>query len=167
MSLDTIVVSSIMSSRVITQREDQNIMAACKVMNDNNVGSVVIVEAANKGEQPIGIITERDILRTLGKLTVDLQKPSSTYMSKPVVTIQSSASIKDAMQTMNSKGIRRLVVVDKNNNMVGVVTQKDIFKAINKNRSLITSFTGQNYPTEHREVYERFTDHMFDLLPKV
>lgn len=142
-------------------------MAACKVMNDNNVGSVVIVEAANKGEQPIGIITERDILRILGKLTVDLQKPSSTYMSKPIVTIQSSASIKDAMQTMNSKGIRRLVVVDKNNKMAGVVTQKDIFKAINKNRSLITSFTGQNYPTEHREVYERFTDHMFDLLPKV
>lgn len=68
---------------------------------------------------------------------------------------------------MNSNRIRRLIVVDGNNRMVGIITEKDIFREIGKNPSLITGFVGENYPAEHREVYERFTEYMFDLLPKV
>lgn len=166
MSLDSLMVSSIMTHIVKTETEDQNILAACKVMNDNNIGCVIIVKVENK-KLPVGIITERDILRILGKLTVDLRKPLSSYMSKPIITIQSNASVREAMQMMNSKRIRRLVVIDNNNKMIGIVTEKDIFKEISKNQSLITSFTGQNYPIEYREVYARFTDYMFDLLPKI
>lgn len=167
MSLDSIMVSSIMTRAVKTETEDKNILAACKVMNDNNIGSVIIVKIQNKEKLPVGIITERDILCILGKLTVDLVKPLSSYMSKPIITIQSNASVREAILLMNSKRIRRLVVVDSNNKMRGIVTEKDIFKEISKGQSLITSFIGQNYPTEYREVYARFTDYMFDLLPKI
>jgi len=68
---------------------------------------------------------------------------------------------------MNSNNIRRLVVVDANNKLVGIITEKDIFRQIAKNASMVTDFPGENYPLEHREVYERFTDHIFDLLPKL
>ena len=44
MSLDSLMVSSIMTHDVKTEKEDQNIMAACKVMNDNNIGCVIIVK---------------------------------------------------------------------------------------------------------------------------
>jgi CBS domain-containing protein len=92
MSLDSLMVSSIMTHDVKTEKEDQNIMAACKVMNDNNIGCVIIVKIQNKEKLPVGIITERDILRILGKLTLDLQKPLTSFMSKPIITIQSNAS---------------------------------------------------------------------------
>lgn len=62
---------------------------------------------------------------------------------------------------------RRLIVVHGNNRMVGIITEKDVFRETGKNASLITGFVGENYPAEHREVYSRFTDYMFDLLPKV
>ena len=73
----------------------------------------------------------------------------------------------EAMQLMNINHIRRLVVVDVNSKMVGIITEKDIFKEIGKSSSMITGFVGENYPAEYREVYARFTDYMFDLLPKV
>ena len=68
---------------------------------------------------------------------------------------------------MNSNSIRRLVIVNSKNKMLGVITEKDIFKEISKGQTLITSFIVENYPAEYREVYARFTDYMFDLLPKL
>ena len=103
-------------------------MAACKVMNDNNIGSIIIVKIQNSEKSPVGIITERDILRILGTLIIDIRKPLSSFMSKPIITIQSNASVREAIQVMNSNRIRRLVVVDKDNKMLGIVTEKDIFK---------------------------------------
>jgi CBS domain-containing protein len=69
------------------------------------------------------------------------EMPVHELMSKPLITILSNNSIKDAIQTMQVKNIRRLVVVEKeekdddNNNMVGIITDKDIFRAIMKSES--------------------------------
>jgi len=167
MSLDSLSVSSIMSKEVKTESENQNIMSACKVMRDNDIGCVVVVNVQDKEKTPVGIITERDIIRILGQMGIEFRTPLTKLMSKPIVSIRPNSSIREAIQSMNSNRIRRLIVVDGNNRMVGIVTEKDIFREISKNPSLITGFVGENYPAEHREVYARFTDYMFDLLPKV
>jgi CBS domain-containing protein len=167
MSLDSLSVSSIMSKEVKTESENQNIMSACKVMRDNDIGCVVVVNVQDKEKTPVGIITERDIIRILGQMGIEFRTPLTKLMSKPIVSIRPNSSIREAIQLMNSNRIRRLIVVDGNNRMVGIVTEKDIFSEISKNPSLITGFVGENYPAEHREVYARFTDYMFDLLPKV
>ena len=163
MSLDSLSVSSIMNKDVKTESENQSILAACKVMRDNDIGCVVVVEVQEKEKTPVGIITERDIIRLLGEMTLEFRAPLNTFMSKPIVSIQSDCSIGEAIQLMNSNRIRRRIVVDGNNRMVGIITEKDI-REIGKNPSLITGFVGENHPAEHREVYTRFTDHMFDLL---
>ena len=46
MGIETIPVSSFMRRNVITETEDQNIRAVCKIMNENNIGSVVIVKSS-------------------------------------------------------------------------------------------------------------------------
>jgi len=166
MSLDSLSVSSIMSKEVKTESENQNIMSACKVMRDNDIGCVVVVNIQDKEETPVGIITERDIIRILGEMGIEFRTPLTKFMSKPIVSIQPNSSIREAIQLMNSHKIRRLIVVD-GNGMIGIITEKDIFREISKNPSLISGFVGENYPAEHREVYARFTDYMSDLLPKV
>jgi CBS-domain-containing membrane protein len=85
-------------------------------------------------------------------------------MSKPLFTIEPSASINDAIKLMSDKKIRRLVVVDKNNEMIGIMTQKDIFKVIEKNPSLLEEFYGDNFSSKFREVYERFSQYRFENL---
>ena len=141
MSIDSFPVSSVMTRTIITQTEDQNIRAISKTMHENNIGSLVIVK--NKdidndiNNKPVGIITERDIVHVLGSLEPDLLKvPVRELMSKPLITISPDSSIKDALQTMQMKNIQRLPIVGRegydNNKIVGIITDKDIFKTIMK-----------------------------------
>ena len=181
MSIESTPVSSLMTKNVITQTEDQNVHAVSKTMHENNIGSVVIVrnkdrdnDIISSSNKPIGIITERDIVRILGSLEPSLLKaPIRELMSKPLITISPNGSIKDAMQTMQLKNIRRLVVVDiekegKENNkhddnkMLGIITDKDIFRAIMKNQDLIPSFLSQQLPVERKTFYEQFSEYWCD-----
>jgi len=121
--------------------EEQNIGAVCRLMGDNDIGSVVIVKRKGKDQIPIGIVTERDIVRTLGRKTGDLKEPLTTFMSKPLVTIRSNSTAREAMQLMNTNHIRRVVVTDQSDRMIGILTEKDIFRELLKKSGLLDDFT--------------------------
>ena len=116
-SIETLSVSSYMTRDVKTEKEDQNVLAACRIMHENNIGSVIIVKKDdNNNIKPAGIITERDVVRLLGSLNPSLlQTPLRDIISKPLITISINSSIKDAIQTMQQMNIRRLLIVDKDN----------------------------------------------------
>jgi len=141
MSLDSVLVSVIMSKGVKTEVEEQDIGAILRLMDGNDIGSVVIVKRQDKEQIPVEIITERDIVRTLGRKAGDLKEPLTTFMSKPIITIQSNSSAREAMQLMDSNHIRRIVVVDPSGRMVGILTEKDIFREVLKKSGLIDDFT--------------------------
>jgi CBS domain-containing protein len=103
MSIDTIPVSTYMSTKeVITETIDQMIYAACRTMNKNDVGCVIIVDkSSSRSDKPVGIITERDVVRILGKVdAASLHSPLREIMSKPLVTISINGTIKDAIHSM-------------------------------------------------------------------
>jgi CBS domain-containing protein len=166
---ESIPVSTYMSSKaVITVTADQNIYAACRMMHKNNIGCVIILgKNGDSHEKPVGIVTERDVVRLLGRLdAASIRSPLSEIMSKPVVTISINGSIKDAIQTMQQKNIRRLVIVDKEN-MVGIITDKDIFRALINNQTLIPSLVNDELIRERRPAYEQFSEYWFrDIFHK-
>jgi CBS domain-containing protein len=141
MNLDSVLVSSIMSKDVKIEVEEQDIGAVCRLMGDNDIGSVVIVKRKGKDQIPIGIVTERDIVRNLGRKTSDLKEPLTTFMSKPLVTIRSNSTAREAMQLMNTNHIRRVVVTDQSDRMIGILTEKDIFRELLKKSGLLDDFT--------------------------
>jgi predicted transcriptional regulator len=162
MHSEKILVSNLMNPKVQTDFEDQNIMSACNIMYANNIGSVIIV-THDKSGGPLGIITERDVVRILGKLDPNsLQTPLKSLMSKPLITIEQTASINDATKIMNNKKIRRLVVIDKNNKMIGILTQRDIFKAIDKDPDLFSEFYGNAFSSKFKEIYERYNKYSLE-----
>jgi len=167
MSSETISVSKLMNRKVQSDFEDQNIMSACNIMHAKNIGSVIIV-TRNEDRIPAGIITERDIVRIVGKLNPDLlNTPLKSLMSRPLITIEESASMTDASKLMNTKKIRRLVVVDSNNKMSGILTQNDIFRAIDKNPNLFSEFYGENFSSKFKEIYEKFNQYRLEnLMPE-
>ena len=141
MNLDSVLVSSIMSKDVKIEVEEQDIGAVCRLMGDNDIGSVVIVKRKDKHQIPVGIVTERDIVRKLGRKTGDLKQPLTTFMSKPLVTIRSNSTAREAMQLMNTNHIRRIVVTDQSDRMIGILTEKDIFRELLKKSGLLDDFT--------------------------
>lgn len=115
MSIESIRISSFMTRNVKTETEDQNIQAVCKTMNENNIGSLIIMTPPyDNNLKPVGIITERDVVRIIGQLHPSLQHaPIRELMSKPLITLSTNSSVKEAMQTMQQNNIRRIPIVEK------------------------------------------------------
>jgi len=71
---------------------------ACRIMKDNRIGCVIVVEESHNNN-PVGIITERDIIYNLSSPDTNLQIPVNGIMSKPIITIQETQSLIDALNT--------------------------------------------------------------------
>jgi CBS domain-containing protein len=159
MSIESVPVSNIMVRNVKTAEENQSINTIAKMMSENNIGSLVIVKSNEVGGLS-GIITERDIVRIAGAAQASstlLQLIARDIMSKPVITIDAGSSIQDAIRSMKLNNIRRLPVVNKEGKMVGIITDKDIFRAIINSQSLVASIS-ENVTIEYRPMYERFSE---------
>ena len=93
--------------------------------------------------------------------------PIREIMSKPVITVSAKNSIKDALQVMQQKNIRRLVIAEKET-MMGIITDKDIFRAIMNNQSLIPSLLQDNTLMAYKSaVHEQFGEYWFsDIFHK-
>jgi CBS domain-containing protein len=129
MSKESEPVSTIMSTNVKTATEEETIQTVCKSMYENQIGSIVVVKRTVDGINPIGIITERDIVRQIGSSELFIvQAPIRQIMSTPLVTIKPNSLIRDAIETMRLKNISRLPVIDNKGIMVGIVTYKDLLK---------------------------------------
>ena len=170
MSIESVPVSSLMTNNVKLATENQTIRVVCRMMYEYNIGSIVILKDSTfgnaEGERPIGIVTERDIVRLIGHsdpLLIDA--PVREVMSSPIITINPNSSIRDAMESMQQKDIRRLPVVDNKGKMVGIITDKDIFRTIVKNQSLVSTFLSDPILVDQQSIYGKFTDYCFrDIL---
>jgi len=166
-------------------------------MHENNIGSVVItkgrweaesVAEAKSTREPVGIITERDVVNKIA-LKLDpasyrssvLELFASKIMSAPLTTIFPNSTIRDAMDTMLRKNIRRLVVIDspghddkkgeenspnKSDRLIGIVTDKDIFKAIINNQGYMTDILTDQAFISHKDLLERLGENLFGELWK-
>src|ERR1051325_10366740 len=144
--IDNIPVSKYMTERVMTANLDQTIKSVCKIMNERNLGGVVIVKKGVSGNEPVGIVTERDIIRKIGD--VDLfttQTPIRELMSTNLVTIKPTDTIADSVGLMHGNNIRRLLVIDEYGKMVGIITDKDVLKAAASKSCITTAYVPKEF----------------------
>jgi CBS domain-containing protein len=118
-----VLVRDVMSKNVRVVRPDSSVKEVVATMNKFDIGSVVVVQ----GERPVGIITERDILRRIVEPCLAPETLTARQiMSSPVITIDENASINEAAKLMAKKGIKRLLVTRNNDKLVGIITFTDI-----------------------------------------
>src|SRR4051794_1810800 len=153
MGLESIGISEIVNKDVKVIDQEQNIFDTSKVMIDNNIGSVVIIDN-NDSKNPVGIITERDIVRIVSTFSLsDLQVPIRKLMSYPLITLSQNASVLDAMKLMYERNIRRVIILE-GNTLIGIVTEHDIFKLLMSNKELITTVISGDFPIPRKDLYE-------------
>ncbi len=101
------------------------IAEAVDLLNTRKIGAVVVTTEKGK---VAGILSERDIVRHLGKDWAALaSKPVSEVMTRDVVTMSRRATVAEVMERMTERRIRHLPIVD-NGELVGIVSIGDVVK---------------------------------------
>jgi CBS domain-containing protein len=113
-------ISAIMTQAAVTDRPDDDLAAAARKMWEQQTGSLLVLQ----GEDLVGIITERDVLRAVATGT-PLDTPVSEVMSKELITVEPGTSLREAARIMTERWIRHLPVLE-SGRLVGVVSQRDL-----------------------------------------
>ncbi len=117
----TICVRYNMTKHVITEDASITERQAAKMMEDTNVGSIIITE----NNSPIGIITERDFAIKIVAHAYPITTPVKQVMSHPLHAIAPGESVWMIADFMSTFSIKKLPVID-DDKVVGIVTATDI-----------------------------------------
>ena len=117
----TICVRDIMTKNVITVDASVTVNQAAKMMENKNVGSIIITE----NNTPIGIITDRDFAIKIAAHAYQITTTVKQVMSHPLYSITPGESVWMIADFMSTYNIRKLPVID-DDKVVGIVTATDI-----------------------------------------
>jgi CBS domain-containing protein len=116
---------------IVTVRVGEPLSSAAREMCARHVGMVVVVSERPEGLIPVGVVTDRDIVRTQLERASDLFCLSVTEaMSEPPLTLSENEAMTDAIERMRARGVRRAPVVDARGLLIGVVSMDDLLEAI-------------------------------------
>jgi len=125
MIVDTIL--QLKGTAVHTLRDSDTLGDAVAMLNSHNIGAIVIVGV---GESVIGILSERDVVRQLGKNpnpAVALAQAIGSVMTRAVVTCDRTTAISEVMERMTHRRIRHMPVVE-GDRLTGIISIGDVVK---------------------------------------
>ncbi len=115
-----LTVSEIMSRDVLLVPERTPIQRAAALMTERRIGSLLVT----RNDQPVGIVTERDFTRVVGR-AMDWRAAVSDIMSSPLYSTRPDADIIEVAHIMAANHIKKMPVINQGK-IVGMVTQTDI-----------------------------------------
>jgi CBS domain-containing protein len=117
-------VGDLMTTSLISISEEDSVAEAAKLMDEKEIASVL----ARRGDHFSGIITDRNIIRRVVSKALDPARVKvREVMTSPLITISDEANVDDAADKMKENNVRRLVV-EKNGQIVGIITESDIIR---------------------------------------
>lgn len=118
----------IMTTNLITIKPDEFVKDAVKLIVNNNITGLPVI---NDNKEVIGIVSEKDLLDLLFNPD-DLDAPISKIMMTRVTTIPGDATLFDVGETFLINSFRRLPVVNKKNQIIGLISRRDLLKTIDE-----------------------------------
>lgn len=104
------------------------LQAVASMMLDNDCGEIPVVDD-HESRQPVGVITDRDIaIRTVARGVNPLETSAGEHMSSPCITVRPDDSLSDCCNVMEKHQLRRVLVVDDDGKLCGIVSLADVAK---------------------------------------
>ena len=128
--------SDIMTKDLVYSLPSDMVSDVAKLMKDEDIGPVLIVDDSNDGKRLVGIVTDRDLaLKVVG----EGRDPNSTrvedVMTGSLVTCRADDDVENAMRAMAQNQLRRIPVVDDSGQLVGIISQADVATRLNEPQS--------------------------------
>ncbi|MGW8246498.1 MAG: CBS domain-containing protein [Acidiferrobacterales bacterium] len=123
---------------VVVVERSESVREAVHLMRQHHVGSVVVVEERGEAAKPAGILTDRDIVIEVLAEDVDPDKVSiGDIMSTDPVTVDESATLLDALEIMRKQGVRRVLVVNAEGVLLGMLAVDDLLELLGEQVSAL------------------------------
>jgi CBS domain-containing protein len=126
-------IRSVMTSDPTTCMPDATLQQVARMMKEHDCGQIPVVD---QQRQPLGVITDRDIaVRAVAEGSDLANATAGDYMTSPVTTVPQDSSLNDVARLMEQNQIRRVVVVDPQGCVSGIVAQADVALAGRDNKT--------------------------------
>ena len=128
----TDTVRDLMRKKIETIKESASVQEAANKMKEKNVSSLVVV---GKNDKPLGLITERDLVRKVCINDIYTSKIiNKDIMSSPLITVKSKSLTSEAVDIMLQNNVRHLLVIDNEssedvNKPIGMITPLDFTRS--------------------------------------
>jgi predicted transcriptional regulator len=148
-------IGSLCTKDVVCIVRGASLREAAQLMKSRHVGALVVTEKTGR-KNPIGIITDRDIV--IGAVALNLVPVCNVddLMSMNVVRANRNDSILDVVRLMESEKVRRIVIVDDHDNVYGIVSADDILRLISQEVTalanlMVSQIDKESSSFDHRE----------------
>ena len=126
---------------------------AAQMMREHHVGSLIVIDQLTGATKPIGIVTDRDIVVRAVAPGIDPRTLTVQDVMRPELSVvRDDAGAFEASETMATTGARRLPVVSKDGDLIGIVSLDDVMRVLSTELSFLVATV--NRSTE-REVESR------------
>ena len=127
------------------------ISEAARLMRQHHTGDLVVLDDADEEREPVGIITDRDIvLEVLAKGRDPGRTTVREIMSTQLVVASDSEDYAEALQRMATHGVRRVPVVDDKRCVLGIVTLDDMLRVHAAQANRLLDIVGKEQAREQR-----------------
>ncbi|MEQ8662974.1 MAG: CBS domain-containing protein, partial [Gammaproteobacteria bacterium] len=142
-------VRDICHRQVSTLARGDNALDAARLMRDEHVGCVVVVDAGAAGPVPVGVVTDRDIVVAVTALDLAPEEVTlADIMGAELHVIKHDDGLSDALEVMRTRGIRRLPVIDDDGVLDGIVSADDILAMLADEVSSLASLVAREQRRE-------------------
>jgi CBS domain-containing protein len=129
------------------------VLEAAHLMRREHVGDLVVVEDDEVRKEPLGVITDRDIVVEVMAKGLDAATTLVGYvMRTPVVVAHEDEDSGLTLERMRTHGVRRIPVVGRQGNLVGIVTADDMLRRLAADAGLLTEIISRQQSLEERRV---------------
>lgn len=137
---------------VVFAERGMSVLQAAQLMRSQHVGCLVVVDETGKGRVAVGMLTDRDIVMEAVASELDPARLTvGDVMGREIFSALEDDSVKDMLETMRHKGVRRLPVVQPDGVLVGLVTLDDVLELVSEQLRDMASVVETGHLREHRE----------------
>ena len=115
------------NENVMTVARGETLPEAAHLMHEAHVGDLVVVDEQDE-RRPVGILTDRDLVMAIAEHGIEhfARRKVEQEMSDVLIMARSQDPVDDVLQNMRDNGVRRIPVVDVDDELVGILTLDDL-----------------------------------------
>lgn len=134
---------------VVITEQDTSVTQAAMLMREFHVGSLVVVQKRDEVNLPVGIVTDRDLVIEVIAQQVPVESATlNDVMSRNLVSVGEQETLIDTLQLMLKRGVRRVLVVDGQGSLQGILTADDAIELMAESMSDLSKVVSQELKQE-------------------